>query len=145
MPSRSKKNGIRFGMRPSAWVLGTLFTGGDTEEHRRAVTDSVLRGSRFWLVVSTPPPAACALRTVYLHNLCLFQTRNQIQRGSGTSWRTHSLWGNSGHTAEFSLTTHGKETVGPKLNTSRYPSCSFQSPGEAHVTSPGLSLGPRGY
>lgn len=60
-PSRSQHEAL-------AWVLGTLFTGGETEEHSSAVTDAVLRGSRFWPTVYTSPPAAWALRTIYLHN-----------------------------------------------------------------------------
>lgn len=60
-PSRSQHEAL-------AWVLGTLFTGGETEEHSSAVTDAMLRGSRFRPAVYTPPPAAWALRTIYLHN-----------------------------------------------------------------------------
>lgn len=49
-------------------VLGALFTGGETEERSGAVIDTLLRGSRLWPIMYTPPPAAWALRTIYLHN-----------------------------------------------------------------------------
>lgn len=45
----------RLRMRPSAWVLGTLFIDGATEECSTTVNVSALRGSEFWLIVYTPP------------------------------------------------------------------------------------------